>query len=84
MTMNLPSVPVVRVTSLGIKKYTAELVYAAPMLKIKVKINDEKLTYTLLDTGAEINVITSELVREASLVICPHSHMMLIAYRGEH
>ncbi len=84
MTMNLLSVPVVRVSSLGIEEYTAELVYITPTLKLKVKVNDEKLTYALLDTGTEINVMTSELAREARLTVHPHLHMTLIAYGGEH
>ncbi len=84
MTMNLPLALVVKVSSFGINKYTVELVYAALMPKLKVKINDKKLTYALLDTRAKVNVITSELARKASLVVCPHLHIMLIAYRGEH
>ncbi len=84
MTMNLPSAPVVRVSSLDIKECTVELVYVTPMLKLKVKVNDEKLTYALLDTRAEVNVMTSKLAREASLVVYPHPHMILIVYRGEH
>ncbi len=54
------------------------------MPKLKVKVNDKKLTYALLDTRVEVNVITSELAREASLIVCPHLHMTLIVYRGEH
>ncbi len=83
MTMNLPLVLVVRVSSLGIKEYIVELVYATPMLKFKVKVNNKKLTYALLDTSTEINVMTSELAREARLVVHPHPYMTLIAYRGE-
>ncbi len=84
MTTNLPLAPVVRVSSLGIKEHMAELVYAAPTPKLKVKVNDEKLTYALLDTGAEVNVITSELAREARLAVRPHPHMTLIAYGREY
>ncbi len=81
--MNLSLVPVVRVSSLGVEEHTAELVYAAPTPKLKVKVNDEKLTYALLDTGAEVNVMTSELAREARLVVRPYLHMTLIAHGGE-
>ncbi len=84
MTTNSPLIPIVRVSSLSVKEHIAELVYAAPTLKLKVKFNNEKLTYTLLDTRAEVNIITSELAREASLVVCPHLHMILIAYRREY
>ncbi len=82
--MNLPSALVVKVSSLSIEDCIVELIYAAPMLKLKVKVNDEKLTYTLLDTRVEVNIITSELAREASLMVYPHLHMTLIAYEGEH
>ncbi len=83
MTTNLPLAPVVKVSSLGIKECTAELVYTAPTPKLKVKVNNEKLTYALLDTGAEVNVMTSELAREARLAVHPYSHMTLIAHSGE-
>ncbi len=82
-TTNLPLAPVVRVSSLGVEERMAELVYTAPTPKLKVKVNDEKLTYALLDTGAEVNVMTSELAREARLVVRPHTHITLIAHSGE-
>ncbi len=84
MTMNLPLALVVKISSLGIKEHIGELVYIAPMLKLKVKVNDEKLTYALLDTGVEVNVITFKLAREASFTVCPYLYMILIAYRREH
>ncbi len=81
--MNSPLMPIVRVSSLSVEECMAELVYTAPTLKLKVKVNDEKLTYALLDTGTEVNVMTSELAREAGLTVHPHLHMMLIAHGGE-
>ncbi len=83
MTMNLSSILVVRVSSLSIEEYTVELVYTTSIPKLKVKVNDEKLIYALLDTSTEVNVMTSELAREARLAVYPHLHMTLIAYSGE-
>ncbi len=84
MTMNSLPMPVVRVSSLSIEEYIVKLVYVVSMPKLKVKVNDERLTYTLLDTRAEVNVMISKLAREAGLVVYPHLHMILIAYEGEH
>ncbi len=84
VTTDLLPTPVVRVSFLGVEECIVELVYAAPTLKLKVKVNDKKLTYALLDTSAEVNIMTSELAREARLVVCPYLHIILISHGGEH
>ena len=63
----LTPTPTVRVSSVGIHDRTEDLVYAAPTPKLKVKVNEGKLVDALLDTGAEVNVMTSELAKEVGL-----------------
>ncbi len=84
IAIDLPASPIIKVSSLGVEEYTVELVYAAPTLKLKVKVNDKKLTYTLLDTSTKVNIIISKLAREARLIVHPYLHITLIAYRGEY
>ncbi len=83
IAIDLLSISIVKVSSLGVEEHTVELIYVAPMLKFKIKVNDKKLIYALLDTSTEINVITSELVREARLVVHPYLHITLIVYSRE-
>jgi gag-polyprotein putative aspartyl protease len=72
-----------RVSSIGIGERTDEKLYAAATPKLKVRVNDETLVHAMLDTGAEINVMTSEVAKEAGLAIRANPKLALVSHAGD-
>lgn len=74
---------VTRVGSLGVRKRTEELFYSVATPKIKVRINEECLVQAMVDSGAEVSVMTRDIAEDAKLPITPSPDLTLIAHGGE-
>jgi len=72
-----------KVASIGIGERTDEKLYAAATPKLKVRVNDETLVHAMLDTGAEINVMTSEVAKAAGLAIRANPRLTLVSHAGD-
>ena len=57
--------------------------YTALTPKLRCELNRSRETIALLDTGAEINVITRDLADEAGLIVRPDPQIVLVAYTGD-
>lgn len=72
-----------RVASIGIGERTEQKLYAAATPKLKVRLNDEMSVQALLDTGAEINVMTSEVAKAAGLAVRANPRLTLVSHAGD-
>jgi hypothetical protein len=73
----------IRVGSLGVRERTDEAFYSVATPKMKVRVNDEILATAMIDTGAEINVMTMELVERSGLAMTPSPPLTIVGHGGE-
>jgi len=57
--------------------------YSVATPKIKVRINNEILITAMINTRAEINIITIDLVERSGLVMTPSPPLTIIGHGGE-
>ena len=69
-----------KVALIRIREYTDKKLYATTTPKLKVQVNNKILVYAMLDTRAEINVITSKVAKVARLAICINLRLTLVSH----
>jgi hypothetical protein len=57
--------------------------YSVSTPKMKVRLNEEILVTAMVDSGAEINVMTAEVAERAGLAITPSPDLTIIGHGGE-
>jgi len=72
----------VHVNSLGFDKREL-LAYVAATPKVKVSLDQSEGVTALLDTGAEVNVMTQDLADMLELPIRPEGQMVLVSHTGD-
>ena len=58
--------------------------YAVSTPKLSVRLNETAQVKAIINTRAEINVITQGLTNNYSLVITSNPHLTLVSYNREH
>jgi|SRR6266487_2091508 len=72
-----------KVALIRIGEYTDKKLYATITPKLKVQVNNKTLVYTILNTKAEINVITSKIAKAARLAIYTNSRLTLVSHTSD-
>jgi hypothetical protein len=79
---NYSTKPEVRVNS--IRMSSDEMYnYMATTLKVKVSLDGSRAVQAILDSGAEVNVITQNLTDKLGLLVRPDVNLVIVVYTGD-